>query len=117
MRRRRSTAGWPRSALRLREPRRLPRSLSRQETTDLLNSLSTWRDRFIAGLILFFGMRSCEVLALQIKDVDVGGRWLLVSGKGSKERRVPLDRDVGAGAFTRRPYSWVLQEDDGVRSL
>jgi len=31
----------PRSALRLREPRRLPRSLSRQETTDLLNSLRT----------------------------------------------------------------------------
>lgn len=85
----------PRSALRLREPRRLPRSLSRQETTELLNSLRTWRDRAIAGLMLFCGLRSCEVLALQIKDVDIGGRWLLVSGKGSKERRVPLDRDVG----------------------
>ena len=84
----------PRSALRLREPRRLPRSLSRQETTDLLNSLRTWRDRSIAGLMLFCGLRSCEVLALQVKDVDIGGRWLLVSGKGAKERRVPLDRDV-----------------------
>jgi integrase/recombinase XerD len=84
----------PRSALRLREPRRLPRSLSREETTNLLNSLRTWRDRAIAGLMLFCGLRSCEVLALQIKDVDIGARWLLVSGKGSKERRVPLDRDV-----------------------
>jgi integrase len=44
--------------------------------------------------MLFCGLRSCEVLALQIKDADIGGRWLLVSGKGSKERRVPLDRDV-----------------------
>lgn len=83
-----------RSALRLREPRRLPRALDRRETTDLLGSLRTWRDRAIAGLMLFSGLRSCEVLALDVTDVDVGARWLRVSGKGSKERRVPLDVDV-----------------------
>jgi len=75
-------------------PQRLPRALDRRETTDLLGSLRTWRDRAIAGLMLFSGLRSCEVLALEVTDVDVGARWLRVTGKGSKERRVPLDVDV-----------------------
>ena len=83
-----------RSALRLREPRRLPRPLDRRETADLLGSLRSWRDRSIAGLMLLCGLRSCEVLALDVADVDVGARWLRVSGKGGKERRVPLDVDV-----------------------
>lgn len=83
-----------RSALRLREPRRLPRALDRSETTRLLASLRSWRDRAIAGLMLFCGLRAGEVLALGVTDVDVGGRWLRVTGKGAKERRVPLDVDV-----------------------
>jgi site-specific recombinase XerC len=83
-----------RSALRLREPRRLPRSLDRRETTDLLNSLRTWRDRSLAGLMLLSGLRSGELLTLDVADVDIGARWLRVMGKGSKERRVPLDVDV-----------------------
>jgi site-specific recombinase XerD len=29
-----------------------------------------------------------------VTDADIGGRWLRVWGKGSKERRVPLDTDV-----------------------
>jgi integrase/recombinase XerC len=52
------------------------------------------RDRAIAGLMLFCGLRSAEVLGLQVKDVDVGGGWVRVMGKGAKERRVPLDPDV-----------------------
>jgi integrase/recombinase XerD len=84
----------PRSSLRLREPRRLPRSLERDEVTALLGSLRTWRDRAMAGLMVFCGLRSGEVLALEVADVDIGGRWLRVTGKGAKERRVPLDVDV-----------------------
>jgi integrase len=60
----------PRAALRLREPRRLTRALDRCETTELLGSLRTWRDRAIAGLMLFCGLRSCEILALNVSDVD-----------------------------------------------
>jgi site-specific recombinase XerD len=83
-----------RSALRLREPRRLPQSLDRHQVLALVGSLRTWRDRAIAGLMVFCGLRAGEVLALEVRDVDIGGRWLLVRGKGSKERRVPLDVDV-----------------------
>ena len=83
-----------RSALRVREPRRLPRGLDVAETRALLASLRTWRDRAIAGLMLYSGLRSAEVLALEVRDVDVGRRWVRVVGKGDKERRVPLDPDV-----------------------
>ena len=56
----------PRSALRLREPKRLPRPLTSAQAGDLLESLRTWRDRAIAGLMLYCGLRSCEVLALEV---------------------------------------------------
>jgi integrase/recombinase XerC len=86
----------PRSPLRVREPRPLPRSLDGAETSSLLGSFRTVRDRAIAGLMLFSGLRSCEVLGLEVHDVDIARGWVRVLGKGSKERRVPVDREVPA---------------------
>lgn len=83
-----------RSGLRVREPRRLPRGLDRREIQALLGSFRCDRDRAIAGLMLFSGLRSAEVLGLCIADVDVGRGWVRVVGKGDKERRVPVDPDV-----------------------
>lgn len=83
-----------RSKLRVRQPRRLPRGLDRAETAALIASFKSLRDRAIAGLMLFCGLRSAEVLGLAVADVDVGRGWVRVMGKGSKERRVPLDPDV-----------------------
>lgn len=85
-----------RSSLRLREPRRLPQALSQSDAAELLASFRTWRDRAIAGLMLYCGLRSAEVLGLDVADVDIGGRWLHVIGKGERERRVPLDADVAS---------------------
>ena len=85
-----------RSSLRLREPRQLPRALSQPDAAELLGSFHTWRDRAIAGLMLYCGLRSAEVLGLDVTDADIGGRWLKVTGKGSRERRVPLDADVAS---------------------
>ena len=56
-----------RSRLRVREPRRLPRGLDRAETAALLGSFRTDRDRAIAGLMLFSGLRSAEVLGLAVR--------------------------------------------------
>jgi site-specific recombinase XerD len=83
-----------RSVLRVREPRRLPRGLDRAETAALLASFRADRDRAIAGLMLFSGLRSAEVLGLAVADVDIPRGWIRVTGKGDKERRVPLDPDV-----------------------
>lgn len=83
-----------RSRLRLREPRRLPRGLDPDEARALLASFRSWRDRAIAGLMLLSGLRSAEVLGLRVRDVDVARGWVRVTGKGDKERSVPLDPDV-----------------------
>ncbi|WP_210718590.1 tyrosine-type recombinase/integrase, partial [Amycolatopsis acididurans] len=85
-----------RSSLRLREPRCLPTALSTSDAAELLASFRAWRDRAVAGLMLYCGLRSAEVLGLAVTDVDIGGRWLKVVGKGQRERRVPLDADVAS---------------------
>lgn len=103
-----------RSGLRVRQPGRLPRGLDRDETSALLASLRTWRDRAIAGLMLFSGLRSAEVLGLEVADVDIGRGWIQVVGKGDRERRVPLDRDVAA---TIQTYLLVERPETDARQL
>lgn len=103
-----------RSPLRVRQPQRLPRGLDRDETAALLGSLRTWRDRAIAGLMLFSGLRSAEVLAVEIADVDIPRGWVRVVGKGDRERRVPVDRDVAAAVQT---YLLAERPETDVRSL
>ncbi|MGH7745837.1 MAG: tyrosine-type recombinase/integrase [Candidatus Dormibacteria bacterium] len=103
-----------RSRLRVREPQRLPRGLDRAEATALLGSLRTWRDRAIAGLMLYSGLRSAEVLGMSVHDVDIGRRWLRVVGKGDKERRVPLDAEV---AGTIQTYLLVERPETEVDAL
>lgn len=90
----------PRSALRVRQPRRLPRGLDRAEVRMLLASLRTWRDKAIAGLMLFSGLRSVEVLALAVADVDIAQGWARVAGKGGRERRTPVDAEVAGWVQT-----------------
>ena len=44
--------------------------------------------------MLFSGLRSAEVLALDVADVDIGAGWARVLGKGGRERRAPVDSEV-----------------------
>jgi site-specific recombinase XerD len=90
----------PRSALRVRQPRRLPRGLDRMEVMTFLASLRTWRDKAVAGLMLFSGLRSCEVLALDVADVDIARGWARVAGKGGRERQTPVDAEVAGWVQT-----------------
>src|SRR5262249_25599542 len=84
-----------RSRLRLRQQRRLPRGLDSAEARALLGSFRTLRDRAMAGLMIFSGLRSAEVLSVEVRDVDIPRGWVRVVGKGNKERRIPIDPDVG----------------------
>lgn len=60
----------------------------------------------MAGLMLLCGLRAGEVLGLDVVDVDIGGRWLKVTGKGAKQRRVPLDVDVAGLIPTTPSICW-----------
>ena len=76
----------------MRQPRRLPESLEVDEVAAFLSDLATHRDRAIVLAMLQGGLRAAEVRGLRLADVDVGMRRLRVSGKGDRERVVPVDR-------------------------
>jgi site-specific recombinase XerD len=86
-------AGRPRGGGRLvRQPRRLPESLPASDIDVFVASLRTHRDRAMVLAMLLGGLRSAEVRGLKLADVDMGRRRLRVTGKGGKERHVPVDQ-------------------------
>jgi site-specific recombinase XerD len=86
--------GRPRRALalglRLKQERRLMVPLSAQEVAKFWQSFRTFRDLALLGLMLLDGLRSCEVLALQLEDLQLAAGQMRVLGKGNKQRLVPL---------------------------
>jgi len=75
----------------VREQRLLPESLPLAEVEAFLSDLGTHRDRAMVLLMLLGGLRAAEVRSLRLADVDMGLRRVRVTGKGGKERVVPVD--------------------------
>jgi integrase/recombinase XerD len=85
--------GRPRPALsrpRVRTPKRVVVPLSIDEVARFWSSFSTSRDLAIVGLLLFDGLRSREVLALNCDDLLLAESQIRVPGKGNKLRVLPL---------------------------
>jgi integrase/recombinase XerD len=79
----------------------LPRGLSQDQVTALLTAPDPTtavglRDRAILTLLAALGLRSAEVAALGLADLDWARGELLVRGKGAREERLPLAATVGA---------------------
>lgn len=75
----------------------------------------TWRDaRDLALLELMYsaGIRVSETVGLDRADLDLGGGWVKVMGKGSRERRVP----IGAPAI-RAIEGWLSARADAEAAL
>jgi site-specific recombinase XerD len=84
---------WPRKACpvpHVKEPRTLRRPLTDQQVRQMLQSLRTHRDRAMAGMMWAMGLRIGEVLSLCDGDIDWEHASVLVHGKGSRERSLPL---------------------------
>lgn len=86
-RRRRSVAA---ADLRLRVPPRVIEPLSVEQVQKFWSSFRTARDIAVVGLLLLNGLRSCEVLALELEDLRLSEAQLRVRGKGAKVRMLPL---------------------------
>ena len=88
--------GRPRPAiargLRLKQERRVIMPLTTDEVAQFWQSFHTYRDLALVGLMLLDGLRSCEVLALELEDVELADGQMRVHGKGNKKRVVPLPR-------------------------
>lgn len=71
--------------LRLKQPRRVVQPLSADQVATFWASFRTFRDLAVVGLMLFDGLRSCEILALQLEDLKLADAQLHVLGKGRKQ--------------------------------
>src|SRR5271165_4594110 len=84
----------PRSKLRVREPRRLPRGLDRAETAALLSSFRTDRDRAIAGLMLLAGLRRVFRYHREVSGVAAGHPHALRHSFGTALAEAGVDLPV-----------------------
>lgn len=75
----------------------LPKVLSVQEVARLLDepnlgTLDGYRDKTMLELLYATGMRVSELVNVPVKNVDMKMQYVIVMGKGSKERMLPLGR-------------------------
>lgn len=75
----------------IRTPHTLPRVLSPDQITALLQNLRTARDRAMVEAMVFGGLRRVEVLGLRLGDLRLGeNRVFVAEGKGGHQRLVPV---------------------------
>jgi integrase/recombinase XerD len=80
--------------LRLKQPRRVILPLSAEQVAKFWASFRTFRDLAVVGLMLLDGLRSCEILSLQLEDLKLADALLHVLGKGKKQRTLPLPGEI-----------------------
>lgn len=78
-----------------KQGRPLPKDLSQQDVEDLINAPDTntalgLRDRAMLEVLYACGLRVSELIGLPLESVNLRAGFLRVTGKGSKERLVPL---------------------------
>ncbi len=93
------------SVVSLKTERRHPEYFTREQAVKLLEAVdgSTYRDLCMKAVLELFyssGLRLSELTGLNLADYDPARRQVLVLGKGSKERIVPVGR-VAAEAISR----------------
>ena len=88
-----------------RPARRLPRTLSGADVTALIETPDTRRadgvrDRALLELLYACGLRASEALGLAVDDVNLGAGYVTATGKGNRQRLVPIG--AHAVAWLRR---------------
>jgi site-specific recombinase XerD len=76
--------------IRVKEARKIVEPLTPDQVRAFLRSLRRYRDLAIVHLMLLCGLRSKEVLDLELDDVVWADSRLRVRGKGSRDRALPL---------------------------
>ena len=82
-----------------RRTRSLPRTLSREVVAALvespdLNEPRGVRDRSVLELLYATGMRASECLGLTLDDVNLSAGYVVCTGKGRKQRLVPVGAEA-----------------------
>lgn len=80
--------------LRVKQPRRLVEPLTVEQVRTFFARLKRYRDLAIVHLMLLCGLRTCEVIWLELRDIDLRDRRLRIRGKGGRERAIPLPESL-----------------------
>jgi integrase/recombinase XerC len=72
----------------------VPVTLSQEEAQQLVAAADRPWTRCLVILLLTTGMRRSEAVDITLEDIDLENGQLLVHGKGSKERTVPLTQEA-----------------------
>ena len=80
-------------------PRKVISTFSQEQIQKILNSIDKksshgFRNYTMILLLLDTGIRLSELIGLQMEDIDFLQSFILVKGKGNKERVVPFGRQV-----------------------
>jgi integrase/recombinase XerC len=84
-------------------PQRLPTVPTAEQTNALLDAVAAGkldrpypeRDQLIFELLYGAGLRISELVGLNLADLDRSEHWIIVRGKGRKERQVPCPSKAG----------------------
>ena len=102
-----------------RLPERLPKALPQEELNHMLDSAPAddslaVRDHALFELMYGSGLRLSEIHGLDLGDVLLDEGWVSVTGKGRKERQVPLS---GKSVEALRAYLSERMAADGETAL
>lgn len=73
-------------------PQKLPKVMTLEEINSILNQKLSKLHRVIVELLYGCGLRVSELVNLKINDYDLNGKYLTCTGKGDKDRIVPLGK-------------------------
>ena len=73
-------------------PKRLPKVLSMKEISDLLKIRMSVLDKAVFELLYAAGLRVSELADIQFNNIDLTAGYIRCTGKGSKERIVPIGK-------------------------
>ena len=107
----------------------LPRTIGRSTVHALLKAPRTYaphtsrglerqvRDIALLEILFATGMRVCEVVRLNIQDVDLDRMAILIHGKGARERRVPIVCDALIRALQSQIHLRIKANADSASPL
>ncbi len=97
--------------------RELPRYLTLKESLKLLESVegpNKTRDYCILTLFLNCGLRLAELVGLDVRDVNLNEKTMVVTGKGNKQRKIYLNKacvDALTAYMNIRPQNNLKGDD------
>ncbi len=85
-------------------PKTIPRVMSEDAANNLIDQVDNGkfekpfpeRDRALFEILYGCGLRISELCGLDLPDLDLSENWMLVRGKGRKERQVPMGQPAVA---------------------